>query len=265
MNAPTLLSYFDLNEQTILAFMAVLTRVSFIVIFLPFWGEMMTPPLVRIYLSLALAMLLTPVAPMAWAAYPSTLGALALAVGVEAAFGFSVAFVVRLLFTAVQVGGQVAGHEMGFAMANILAPDQSAQITVVAQFKYVFSILLFFAFGLHLVFFNAIAATFETVPVFQGRPSLGIVELVDVLTRSMFSTAIQIAAPFLATMILVNAAMALINKATPQVHVFLESFPVRILLGLFMFSMITYAMARVIQHHFSYIGRIVEEMALRWV
>lgn len=246
----TLLHVFDLTGPWALAFFAVLTRVGFIVIFLPLWGEMSTPQVVRVLLILAVTLALTPVTSVDLDRYPETMGGLMVSVGLEATFGFSVGLIVRLMFAAVMVGGQIAGEQMGFAVANVMAPDLSSQITVVANVKYVLALLLFFSMNFHLVLFRAIAQSMEAIPPFQLSPSLEILPFFTALTQTMFVVAIKMAAPVLATMIFVNIALGLTNKAAPQVNVLMESFPIRILLGLFMFSTIVGALAALLRREF---------------
>jgi flagellar biosynthetic protein FliR len=232
-----------------------LVRVGFIILFLPMWGEMMLPAKVRILLVLALALVLTPVVHVDLSAYPSTLGGMLYAVGMEAIFGFCVGFLVRLLFTSAQVAGQIAGEQMGFAVANVLAPDQSSQITIIAQYKYAFALLLFFAMNFHLVLFRAVAHSFELAPPFHLQPSVDVFVLVNGLTSAMFAMSVKMAAPILATMMLVYVALGLINKAAPQVNVLFESFPIRIILGLFMFSGGLGILARLLGEHLGQMDR----------
>jgi len=72
------------------------------------------------------------------------------------------------------------------------------------------------------------------------------------------------AAPVLATMVFVDVALGLINKAVPQVNVFMESFPVRIVLGLFMLSSVLVALARLLAGYFGQLDRFMTAMMKAW-
>jgi len=259
-----LLDFFNLNGPRILTFIAVIVRVGFMMIFLPFWGDMNLPARVRVALILALALLLTPVVSVDRAAYPATVGEFVLAIAFEAAFGFSVCFLVQLAFGSIQIAGQLMGEQMGFAIANVLSPDQSSQVTIATQFKYAFAVLMFFLMGFHLLLFRAIARSFEIVPALNPRPGEGVVTLVNTLAAGMFTTALQMAAPIVATMIFIDVALGLVNKAAPQVNVFLESFPLRIGLGLLMFSAILLALSRLYQQYFSATNAAMQRMMQLW-
>jgi len=260
----TLLHFFDLTTPLILTFTAVLIRVAFMFLFLPVWGEMMTPAKVQILAIVAIAMALTPVVRIDFNAYPASLGQMIYAIAVEAALGFSVAFLVRLVFAAVQIAGQMAGEQIGFAIANVLSPDQSSQITVVAQIKYAFALLLFFTLNFHLVVFRAMAESFEIAPAFHVQMGANVFALTDAMATAMFSMSVKMAAPILATMLFVNVALGLINKASPQVNVFLESFPIRIILGLFIFSMVVRALSRLLSGYYVQLDHALQAMLQAW-
>ncbi|MCX7046806.1 MAG: flagellar biosynthetic protein FliR [Candidatus Sumerlaeota bacterium] len=260
----TLLHIIDLNEARLLVFMAVLTRVTFLIAFLPLWGEEQLPIRVRILLVIGIAIVLTPAAPVNPATFPSSLGELIAGVGMEAAFGFSVCLLIRMVFAAVQMAGQITGEQMGFSIANVLAPDMSSQITIIAEAKYGFAALIFFVMNFHLMFFRAIARSMEMVPIFQARPGVSLFPLLQMTTQSMFVTALQMSAPIMATMIFISVALGLLNKAVPQMNVFMESFPIRISLGLFIFANILMALARFMEGSFASLERTMTAMVRAW-
>ncbi|HCF05010.1 MAG TPA: flagellar biosynthetic protein FliR, partial [Desulfomicrobiaceae bacterium] len=51
------------------------------------------------------------------------------------------------------------------------------------------------------------------------------------LSAGIFVTAIQIAAPVLAALLLVDLALALVSRASPQMNVLVMGFPIKIAVG----------------------------------
>ena len=260
----TLLRLMELLEPTILTFLVVFLRVGFLIVFLPFWGDVSLPIMIRIVLIAGLSLALTPAVTMDPALFPDSFLAMTLAVATEMAFCFSIAFLVRLTLAGVMGAGQIMGEQMGFAFANMISPDQSSEIPIVAQALYGFAVMLFFAMNFHIPTLRALARSFELVAPFQPRPSDSILDLINLMATGMFETMVRMAAPVLATMLFVNVAMGLITKATPQINVLMESFPTRIMLGLFMFSLIVTGLAGFLDHYFSDMIRAITIMMRAW-
>ena len=80
---------------------------------------------------------------------------------------------------------------------------------------------------------NAIADTFEVLPlgmaVFGKSTSLYVMDVAS----SIFVTAVKIAAPIAVVIFLMNLAFGLIARAIPQINILIVSFTVNILVGLF--------------------------------
>ncbi|NUP88735.1 MAG: flagellar biosynthetic protein FliR [Candidatus Sumerlaeia bacterium] len=211
---------------------AILIRVSLIVTFLPVLGEDFAPVRVRALLALALTACLIPVVPVHAGALPETTGELAVLMIPEFILGLLLGLTARLVFAAVQFAGQLAGEQIGFGIASIFDPVNNAQISIVAQLYYLFSILIFFAIDGHHLLLGALVQSFEIVPLFSVNLPGSLLGFFGREVAHMFTLAVIIAAPIMAAMLLSNLALGLVSKAVPQINIFIESFPIHILLGL---------------------------------
>jgi flagellar biosynthesis protein FliR len=242
LHSPFCISHlaFTMDETALLTLAlqatAVLVRVAIVLAFLPVLGEDFAPVKVRAALSLALTACLLPIVGPGMTHLPETTPQLIGAMVPEFIFGMMLGLCARLVFAAVQFAGQLAGEQIGFGIANIFDPVNNAQISIIAQLHYLFSILIFFAIDGHHLFLSALIRSFEIVPLFTVHlPS----ELVGFMGREvahMFTLAVVISAPVLAAMLLSNIALGLVSKAVPQINIFIESFPIHILLGLVLLS-----------------------------
>lgn len=213
---------------------AVLVRVGMILALLPIFGETFAPARVRALVALGLTACLVPVVPVDPAAMPTTLGGLALALLPEFLLGLAIGLTARMVFAAVQFAGQLAGEQIGFGIANVIDPSNSAQISITAQIYYLFALLLFLALDGHHVLLAALVGSFEVVPMFTVRVSDELIGFLCGEVLHMFRLAVMIAAPVVAAMLLSNLALGLIAKAVPQINIFIESFTIHIILGLFL-------------------------------
>lgn len=210
----------------------VFVRVGFILTFFPLFGEDFVPLRIRIVLSVLIAFVLTPVVPVRADQFPSTAGALILMIGSEALLGFSFGLVGRALFAVIQFAGQIAGEQMGFGVVNAIDPTGSHQVSVVAEMQYLLSILVFMSADLHHVMLNAMAASFEILEPGQAAMSAGVGEFFVRIGSSVFELSVRFAMPVIIVVFTINVAMATIGRAVPEINVFLESFPLRIIGGL---------------------------------
>ena len=81
---------------------------------------------------------------------------------------------------------------------------------------------------------RGIAGSLETLP--PGSPmslSAGGSAAVAMI-GTLFATAISVAAPVMVTLLLTHAAVAILNRAVPQIHTMLVAFPLTIGIGLIM-------------------------------
>ena len=87
------------------------------------------------------------------------------------------------------------------------------------------AIALLFAANLHWELLRGLVASYDVVPVgadFNAR--LALKQIADVLGES-FRLALRIASPYVIYALVVNLALALVNRLTPQVQVFFVATP----------------------------------------
>jgi len=102
----------------------VLARIGGLVVAAPMFGHLLVPPRVRAVLAIALAAALTPIVPPP-AALPGDLWALGGALLTESMLGALLGIVAQFIFAGVELGGQLAGMQMGFGLANLIDPQRN--------------------------------------------------------------------------------------------------------------------------------------------
>lgn len=166
---------------------------------------------------------------------PAVLGSLpgfAAAAALELGVGLVLGMAVQLLFSGLQLAGQLVGRDMGFAIVNVIDPVTSRDVGLLAQFKLLLAVLVMLAVNGHHLVIRALAESYAHVPVLGLHLSASAVEYLLGLGGMLFVTAIQIAAPILATIFLVTVALGFLGKTVPQMNIFIVGFPLRIGLGL---------------------------------
>lgn len=208
----------------------VFVRTGFILGLFPLIGERFIPVRIRLIMVMAVAAAIAPTVTIP-TALPSTGIGYIMLILAEALLGISVALIGRILFAVIQYAGQIAGEQMGFGMINAINPE-SHQISIVAETQYLLAVLIFLVSDLHHVIIAAIAHSYELVPAGGAIASEGLTRLMMGMGGMLFSLSVQLAMPVIVIVFAINVGLGMIARAVPQVNVFMESFPLRIVAGL---------------------------------
>ena len=215
-------------------FMIVFVRMSGLMLTMPVLGSSTLPRHVRIGLIAVISYIVYTVSPIPAVGLGISLWKFSLILAGELAVGLTIGFATQLIFTAVQVAGQVIGFQMGFAIVNVMDPATNQQVSVTAQFQNIMALLIFLAISGHHWLISASAASFDLIPIMGFAPKAGLVEMMLGLTKNVFVTAVKIGAPVMAALFLLNVALGLVARTVPQMNVFIVGFPLQISIGLFM-------------------------------
>ena len=222
-----LLNY-DANQ--LLAFILVLVRVSGIISTAPIFGSSVSPPQIKIVLSLMLALILYPFVPVIQV-FPNRPDHYIVLIASELLIGLVLGMIGRFLFAAVEFAGTVIGFQMGLAMANVLDPQSQEQVSVVGRFESTTATLIFLAMDGHLILIHALVRSYSLLPPGGAKISESLVQKITELSASIFFIGLQIGAPLIVALFLANAIVGLLARSVPQIQVFVVGFPLTLLLG----------------------------------
>ena len=147
--------------------------------------------------------------------------------------GALLTFAINLVIAAVRYAGSLAGMQVGFAIVNAYDPQTNSQISIIAHFYYLLSALLFFAFDVHHHLIQALVLSFQAVPPFHAPDFVNATGLILRAYSDVFMLGLRVAAPVAVVLLLVSAAMGVVVKTAPQIHVLVVGFPVKIAVGIF--------------------------------
>lgn len=157
-----------------------------------------------------------------------TLGVVVQQVGI----GLTIGFVVRLVFAAFELAGEVVGFQMGLNFAAFFDPALGGQTSAVARFFGYMASLLFVVLNGHLLVLMAVTRSFEVFPVTQNfAEALRLMKLY-MLGGELFASALWIALPMVALLMFTNLALGFISRVAPQMNVFAIGFPLTLSVGL---------------------------------
>ena len=213
-------------------FFLVFLRVGAIMITIPVFESRSIPQLFKLALAFTASLALFPLLGLEAVPISSSIIGLGIGAAGEILLGLVIGFSVKLIFAGIQLAGQMAGYQMGMAIANVMDPAESQQIPLLAQFNNLCALLIFLALNAHHWFIRALTQSYRLVPPFNARFDGALTEHLIQLAGKMFVIAIQVGAPIIATLLVTSVAFGLIARTVPQMNVFIVAMPLKIGVGL---------------------------------
>jgi flagellar biosynthetic protein FliR len=239
------------------AMMLTLVRVSGMVAFAPFFSSTALPIRTKAVFVGAVAFLLAPlVAALPRAEVSLSYSALIGELAVGLVYGLSLALLTEMMLFA----GQVVGVQFSFSMVNLLDPTSSIQTPLLGDLFQLMGTLVVITAGLDRILLASMVRSFRAAPLgsFVLEPSSAL-EIVHA-AGGIFLAAVELAAPVLAATMLVEVAVALLGKLSPQLPVMMLTVPLKTLTG---FALLTGSLAlwpRFIEARFSGLLDLAERL-----
>jgi flagellar biosynthetic protein FliR len=205
-----------------------LVRVSGMVVFAPFFSSNALPVRTKAVLVLAIAFLLAPlVATLPHAHAEIGLAPLLGELAVGLVYGLSLAMLNEMLLFA----GQIAGVQLSFSLVNLLDPSTHIETPLLGDLFQLMGTLVLVGAGLDRILLASLVRSFRAVPL--GSYGLAPVTALALVRAAggVFLAGVELAAPVLAATMLVEIAIALLGKLSPQLPVMSLTVPIKTLTG----------------------------------
>jgi flagellar biosynthesis protein FliR len=205
-----------------------LVRVSGMVAFAPFFSSTSLPVRAKAVFVAAVAFLLAPlVAALPHAQANVSCSAILGELAVGLVYGLSLALLNEMLLFA----GQIAGLQFSFSLVNLMDPNSAIQTPLLGNLFQLMGTLVLITAGLDRILLASMIRSFSVVPLgayaFAPPAALAIVRAAS----GIFLAALELAAPVLAATLLVEVAVALLGKLSPQLPVMSLTVPMKTLTG----------------------------------
>jgi flagellar biosynthetic protein FliR len=212
-----------------------LTRILGLVAAAPIFGNTSVPARVKVALGLILAMIMAPTVPTLPAIDPMSWAGL-LIVLQELLVGVSMGFVMRIVFAAIEMAGEISSMTMGLGFAATYDPQTRGRSAALTQFLTLIATLAFLAVDAHLILLAALAESFIALPIGASPVSAGGHLEVAKWGGQIFVSGLQLSLPIVAALLITNVALGILTRAAPQLNIFGIGFPVSLGVGLLVVS-----------------------------
>ncbi len=212
------------------AFLWPFARILAIITTEPLLGNRSVPVTVKIGFALFITLIVAPLlGPMPNVQPGSAAGLLIL--GQQVLIGLAIGFSMRIVYSAIEMAGHLAGLQMGLGFATFFDPQNSTQVAVIAQFLGLLAILLFLASNGHLMVVMALADSFNTLPISGQLFSSHAWPALVAWGGEIFRMGLLLSLPLAAAMLTANLSLGIMTRAAPQLNIFTVGFPVTIAAG----------------------------------
>jgi len=232
----------DIGLDVLYGFLLTMARVGGALILIPMPGFQGAPAAARVVLIVATTVCLFPFWPHV--AFPDlAAGAFLLAILRETGFGLVLGLAISFLTETLQLAAQLISMQTGFSFASTFDPSSQADSGVFQVISQLAAGLFFFAFGIHRQLIRMFALSLSSTNWDSSRmliDGIGSASVAEVMRMgsTMFITALRLALPAVALLLLTDLCLSVISRIQAQMQLLMLAFPAKISLSLFFLSAI---------------------------
>lgn len=139
-----------IDQNTTYTFLLLLARVLSFVAFMPVFGHVSVSPTIRIGIAFYFTLFIFPLVDTTLIHIPNEAVFIS-ALFSEITLGFVAAMLVQIIFSAVQIIGDLIGFATTLSMANMFDPTTGTQQGIMSRFLYMIVLVLYFQTGMYEV------------------------------------------------------------------------------------------------------------------
>jgi len=232
------LRYLEPTLGQFLIFAAILTRVGGLVATAPVLGANYAPMRVKGFLAVAISLILTPVFWDYPFPQPGNTANLVLIMAGELIIGITFGLGIRILFSGVQMTGQLLGQIGGLSIADVFNPAFDDNVPMLSIVYDLVVLAVFLIVGGHRFLMAALLDSFEEVPPGVAAMDVQIVHVIRETLATSLMLGVQAAAPGMVALLVGVLVMGLISRTLPQLNLMALGFSLNTML-LMAFMMLT--------------------------
>jgi len=212
-------------------YVLVLCRIAGMMAFAPLLGSGMIPKRVKALMACLLAFAVAggvtpPVKPA------SSIVELSFGMGGEIVIGLLMGTVLSFTFIAAQWAGEILGQQLGLNISETLDPQFGVRGTIMSDLYFQLTMVIFLLLGGHRAMLLGVRQSFDSLPLLSAGMTRPMLVWMVGLFQSATTLALQLAAPIMVTLLIVDLALGFVGKTMPQLNVMSAGISIRALVGL---------------------------------
>ena len=239
-------------------FLLVLTRMSGVFLFNPFLGKKNVPSIVKIGLSLLVAIIVTPTLSTKGVEISSDIGFILILLK-ELLIGYLTGFIISLFVSWVLMAGEMSDVQLGLGMSKIYDPHSNITMPLIGSLYNIMLTLIFFSSKSHLTLIKIASVSCEVFPPGPSMINMDIGSHVVLLFGDMLLLTLKLAIPIIAVELLAEAGLGVLMRTVPQVNVFVASIQLKLLIGLIVIFLFLPSVSGILNKSIGYMFERLED------
>lgn len=215
-------------------FVMISARLAGLMMLAPFWSLVSIPRTVRGSIIVVMAALLVPVSPSA--AFPDHVLSIPMPLMAEFVVGLGIGLAASVVVQALTLASEIVALQTGLSLGQIISPSIDTGGPALGQLYGLLGLAVFVSVGGPAASLTSVANSLQRIPPGSPLAFDGGAMALLAITGQLFGYAVQIAAPVMVAVTVTNIAVAIINRAVPQLNAMAMSFAVTLGVGLLMFG-----------------------------
>lgn len=217
-------------EAWLAAFIFPLARILALVASSPVIGNRQVPIRIKVGFSLLITFLIAPTLEIPPNVEASS-GVGLFILSQQILVGLAMGFAMRLIFTAIDMAGDIMGMQMGLGFASFYDPINAINTQIIAQFLGILAALSFLSMNGHLYMLSTLAESFQVFPITDKIPAANAMHTLALWGGSIFAHALRLSLPLIGALLITNLALGILTRSAPQLNIFAIGFPITITVG----------------------------------
>jgi flagellar biosynthetic protein FliR len=248
----------------------IFARIFMLAMFVPYLGARPIPGRIRMTVSIVLMLFFYQPVSAAIGVELPTHGAVLFSLFLkEVLYGIILGLAAGMVFYGIQAAGNFIDNQRQLANAQIFNPGIGAQSSLFGIFYYQLAIVTFLVIGGHHYLFQALAQSFQTMPILElPKIGTGMTSVLDAMIRlaaDVLVIALQLGAPVVVAIFIADVILGLTNRVAPMVNVFELGFSIKGFVGVLLvylsLPMVLYQMKVWFTQYMDMVRRLVYHLA----
>ncbi len=228
-----LIDFLDMDMLRV--FLLIFARTAAMVALIPYFAWGGVPVVLRAFISLGIAFLLYLALGEELVLYsPDNM---LISVVMEVLVGLALGLLISIFFTIFLMAGEMVSRQAGLMLARQFDPTFEEQVNIIGQFYSMLALILYLTIDGHHLLLMGMSDSFEMIPLGAGLLTPQLMDGVIAFSADVLTIAFQISAPIVVTLIVLNFSLGLLAKAAPQMHVFMLSLPLKIMVTMILIGL----------------------------
>lgn len=220
-------------------FLLVFIRISAFMTFIPFFNDPNFIMNAKIIFAFFLSLLIFPAISTAHWVIPGNILGFIFLVTQEIFVGILMGLTIMIMIFILQLTGRMLGFQMAFSMANVMDSTFGENSNVLSVLMMLVGVMLLISLGGDHYLLYSLKNSFDILPPGSFTVTKPLLKELSVYIMHAFEVGFKLAVPAIILLLCIDFTLGLIGKTSTKMQIFFVGLPLKISVGLFMFTVIT--------------------------